>query len=839
MYFIGNGDFRLPFGFIDFLYDYLFIWSYKTGSINLDGIFRSFGRIPNILVFYFTDNNIVTSYFFIFLSFFISFFAFYFFSREFLGVKDKHNIIILVSLLFSFNPVFLQNSYKLGLNIAVALLLVVLIFIKKFFETQKYKFLFFASFILFLSIIHPFTLIVNAGISFLYFLICFINKKNNLSKKILVVILLSLSANAYILIPVFTINSFDKSILLNAIESPDGEKNTLLDFVNTRGTVNSFAMVEPVFEEIEPFNDSYKGLYLLSIFLLYFVTFALYFFGEKRKSKVDTIISSFALFFLLLFLIIPTSELFGSKIFLQFLNDLPGGWIFRSALKWQLYIPVALLMILIIQIKYIKSLKIKKIISVFLMFTFIFSNLYIFKDLYNKLLIPKKISTSNLINKDLKEGRLLLVYDSKCFSKDIMNKINQIMISKEIQFRRVNKKDFKNSLLYNFNNILTCDEINNDNFYFKDSYFEDSILLFTKEESRESVYLFDQLFYLNEINLIEHKKKIKNFNFTDEKKSIENKSVINLTERLEGNTNLIENNSFENGTWQEKVGNCYKYDDNPILSMSLDEDNKTDGMKSLKLEAKRHHACTSKQVILDQDKTYYIKFDYQSPNSDEMVSRIRFDGSSSNGIYIRRNIINKNWHTFHGIFDVPNSINKVDLFVYALSKDGSYSVVNRYDNFVLNKINIPEEILLEKKYSKEIDTKKINPTKRKVTLKNIGEPVFLGLEESYSQYWSLFLDNSKVNGIIDSWWPFVDSDKISKNNHYKLNGLVNAWYINPIDLCNSNEGCKINSDGSYDINIIIEFYPQRFVYLGFLITFITLLGVGGYFLYNSKIKIQD
>jgi hypothetical protein len=61
-----------------------------------------------------------------------------------------------------------------------------------------------------------------------------------------------------------------------------------------------------------------------------------------------------------------------------------------------------------------------------------------------------------------------------------------------------------------------------------------------------------------------------------------------------------------------------------------------------------------------------------------------------------------------------------------------------------------------------------------------------------------------------------------------VNGYANGWYIDPVELCgtkeNLKEGCTINADGSYDIELVIEFTPQRWFYVGLIISGTTLLG---------------
>jgi len=83
-----------------------------------------------------------------------------------------------------------------------------------------------------------------------------------------------------------------------------------------------------------------------------------------------------------------------------------------------------------------------------------------------------------------------------------------------------------------------------------------------------------------------------------------------------------------------------------------------------------------------------------------------------------------------------------------------------------------------------------------------------------------------------------------------VNGFLNAWFVDVDELCDgvgkSADGlhssaetmeptsCVRNADGSYDIEMVIEFFPQRWFYLGLLISGTTLLGCLGYLGYDWR-----
>ena len=314
--------------------------------------------------------------------------------------------------------------------------------------------------------------------------------------------------------------------------------------------------------------------------------------------------------------------------------------------------------------------------------------------------------------------------------------------------------------------------------------------------------------------------------------------------------NLIENPSFEDGFWQEKVGDCHNRDQNPVLAMSLNGEEKTDGEQSLQLEAKRHIACTFKEIPVKSGSVYFLSFDYQSPNAKKASYRLAFNDEEKTTIWENdeeRTIIwenidieDKEWHTFSKIIKVPDGSTLVSLRSHAVPINEKTNTINRYDNFKLIEIpdfkdkfylvSEPEEKLREPAL---INFDLINPTKKIVHIKGVTTPFYLAMSESYHSQWQAQMNTRKINGFLNNWWPFVKPKKVADKYHYKLNDFINAWYINPAELCkNSNTACTKNTDGSFDMEMTIEFFPQRWFYLGLLISGTTLFGCVGYLTFN-------
>jgi hypothetical protein len=84
------------------------------------------------------------------------------------------------------------------------------------------------------------------------------------------------------------------------------------------------------------------------------------------------------------------------------------------------------------------------------------------------------------------------------------------------------------------------------------------------------------------------------------------------------------------------------------------------------------------------------------------------------------------------------------------------------------------------------------------------------------------------------------------------NGYANSWVIDTNLICQSNSklknqisnikmgdrglsgDCVQNPDGSYDFEMVVEFWPQRLFYVGLAISLSTLLGCVIYLAYDHR-----
>jgi|GEM_PF-6231242 len=315
--------------------------------------------------------------------------------------------------------------------------------------------------------------------------------------------------------------------------------------------------------------------------------------------------------------------------------------------------------------------------------------------------------------------------------------------------------------------------------------------------------------------------------------------------------NLISNGSFENETWTPKVEDCFNYDKNPDISMSIENSDKSDGENSLKLEARRHIACTTKVIDLNESKNFLLSFDYKSPNAIFAGYSVTFDNPSNSYVSERLKIKNDEWNRYSKIIEVPSGSSKIRLKIYAYQTDKLSKNYVLYDNFYVIKLPILSNkvFLIEKnveKYPtpKKIGLKIINPTKSEIKMKSASGKFFIVVNEDYSEFWKMYTDKKEKDfnffENLQSFYPTKNYNFIPEKYHISLNIKLNTWYFNVDKFCSENkDGCKKNEDGTYDIVVKIEFWPQRYFYVGVITSLFVYLPLFIYFIFKTVLLTKE
>ncbi len=501
MRFISNGDFGFPFQFIEYFSKHFYTWSFQSGTPNLDGIIRFFSRLPVLAFFYVTNSGEAAAYFYIVLCVVAAFLSFNYFLKGFYDVQSwKYRII--PSLFFTFNPIFLGNFAKIGLNLAVAMLPLVLVCLKKYFDKGRFEYLILVLLLLNVSLIHPYTFVVNTGVATVYFFFRIIAAKKltlRLVRHIVIAQIIALLLNVYFMIPIAQVGTINKDAIINTAsqQSIATDYSALISIANTETIFTAFSLSKNVLKDFEYYNEHYSIIYFVSVFLFYVLLLFLISSQYKNYSGVTKFRLAITFILLLILLLLSTGVFLNIDKLLIFLSSLPGGWAFRSPLKWQLYIPIALGSVLAIALAKLRSKK--AFLSYVLLFSIllILVNGYLAKDIFTKLLTPRRISRFQDFPATQLDGkRLLFIRNIDCpiFENDLQDSVelNQLVQSHPVQVKTTEFNNYKSVFLNTFDYIMTCDERSYffpENFYLAYKNNDNLVKVYQNKTAKAMVYM--------------------------------------------------------------------------------------------------------------------------------------------------------------------------------------------------------------------------------------------------------------------------------------------------------------------------------------------------------------
>ena len=106
---------------------------------------------------------------------------------------------------------------------------------------------------------------------------------------------------------------------------------------------------------------------------------------------------------------------------------------------------------------------------------------------------------------------------------------------------------------------------------------------------------------------------------------------------------------------------------------------------------------------------------------------------------------------------------------------------------------------------------------------------------SKSLFGAIQNDNLTQGSIRDTW----NSKYLSDSQHVMINGYANGWVIDTAQVCAPPSSvCHRNADGSFDLDVVMEFWPQQAFYFGLAITLLSLF-VGGLLLNRERRNIEQ
>jgi hypothetical protein len=463
MRFISHGDYLLPLHFPSYLAQHLYVWSYERGATNPDGILRLPARLIDIVVFALAG-NLAFGYFYLVSCIVVAFLAFFWFARRFLETP-RLGVIALGSLFFALNPIFLGNMSKVGLILAASMLPVMLTALKQGLANKRVSYFLLFVLALNVSLLHPFTFVVNLLACLIYLSLhvrqhmVFI--RDNVWK-IGFMAIIALALNAYCILPLISLGTLDKGALSDTVSTTATDYTGLVDVANTGDIFTGLSLAKGVLKDYEFFGPLTWPFYFLGVFLFYALLFGMYVRIEGRAKPRERRRFMWFLGIFLALLVLATASYLYADVFIKFLIGLPGGWMFRSPLKWQLYMPLVLFAALVIALKHISNGWRLKMLYLAFLASFVLMNGYLFVQIYQRLLTPRAITYfSALEQTDLNRKNLMFADSATCatFARDnpaIATELNEVLISKPVQVKHVQASQLDTVNLGQYDFVLGC-----------------------------------------------------------------------------------------------------------------------------------------------------------------------------------------------------------------------------------------------------------------------------------------------------------------------------------------------------------------------------------------------
>ena len=185
-----------------------------------------------------------------------------------------------------------------------------------------------------------------------------------------------------------------------------------------------------------------------------------------------------------------------------------------------------------------------------------------------------------------------------------------------------------------------------------------------------------------------------------------------------------------------------------------------------------------------------------------------------------------------------------------LRKDESFG---KLDLYKVPSQYIYPHIYAEKGADVKTSFKKNNYSYYTVNIENIKEPTRLIFSEGFHKNWMIYPSSAshcinvvmpfdefntsecqQYGGIISTASNFgpLWKEPLFTDSHENLKTFANSWIIDPNMICRNQGFCQKNDDETYEMELIVEFWPQRLFYIGMVISGITFMFCLGYLAFD-------
>ncbi len=334
--FIIQRDFNFPTNTGAFISQYSGIWSDVLSKTNIEQIPRLLIMSPLLILAYLGMSVPVLLKLFILMTYLFLSLSMYLFLEALLARLDVEKPPIYSvpgAMIFAYNPVALQFSGEISLLFSLGALPLLLYLSLTSKDTVRFAVS--GALLLLLSLGHPFILVMNVTVWFIFTLILSeMNKKSikeTLIKFTMSLVIFALSASWFIL------PYMSNPLTSTALGREENLLRSVFDVVSDNAPYKIIGLERDKFIYVNTFPKYYPSaiFHYLSLVALILVAFSSFFIRPKKGAK--KLILFFSVGYLVSALLSLGSRTLAGELYWYFVKNNALGWIFRSPLKFQLY----------------------------------------------------------------------------------------------------------------------------------------------------------------------------------------------------------------------------------------------------------------------------------------------------------------------------------------------------------------------------------------------------------------------------------------------------------------------------------------------------------------------
>lgn len=303
------------------------------------------------------------------------------------------------------------------------------------------------------------------------------------------------------------------------------------------------------------------------------------------------------------------------------------------------------------------------------------------------------------------------------------------------------------------------------------------------------------------------------------------------------NQNLVVNPSFDIGGWPEPTYDCTSEESDYEVKQSPEREH------YLQFRNKQRRVCQTRVIgNLQPRRKYLFSYDVQHIAGEQPVICLKLNEEDyCHGINTMTDTAD--WQHREFIYEQGESDRAL---IYFSVPGSNRESINNFDNFELRQVDLPETISFVNERDptayqvSQIEYRKISNTKYRVILKSASGNVPLIFTENYDVNWQAYVkseSDSQTDTIKKSSGETIQNDNLptgdlwetsglkSINDHHKINGYSNVWYYQA--------GPKPK-----DIEIIMEYKPQKLFMIGQFISVITLGFIILFFIIRNFLNVS-